>query len=148
LAEDSGSESASRSWWHFRHGADIGVAGRGDSAPASFEQAAIALTAVVTDPARVACTHSLTIDCEAPELELLFAEWLNALIYEMAVRRMLFGRFVVRIDGTRLHAQAWGEPLDRTRHEPAVEVKGATYTELAVEQEASGQWIAKCVVDV
>ena len=32
----------------------------------------------------------------------LFVEWLNAVIYEMAVRSMLFGRFEVKIAGTRL----------------------------------------------
>ena len=40
------------------------------------------------------------MNCEAPDLELLFVEWLNAIIYEMAVRKMLFGRFSVRIEGT------------------------------------------------
>jgi len=34
------------------------------------------------------------------------------------------------------------------RHQPTVEVKGATYTELKVAQDALGQWVAQCVVDV
>ena len=79
--------------------------------------------------------------------ELLLAEWLNALVLQMATRRMLFGRFAVRIDGTRLAAQAWGEPLDRERHQPAVEVKGATYTTLRVARHGEG-WVAQTVVDV
>lgn len=37
------------------------------------------------------------LTCEAPDLELLFVEWLNAIIYEMAVRNMLFGRFLVEL---------------------------------------------------
>jgi SHS2 domain-containing protein len=66
----------------------------------------------------------------------------------MAVRHMLFSRFEVRLDGTRLHARAWGEAVDMARHQPAVEVKGATYTELRVFQDAQGLWHAQCVVDV
>jgi SHS2 domain-containing protein len=41
-----------------------------------------------------------------------------------------------------------GEPVDVARHTPAVEVKGATLTELAVRQEADGTWVAQCVLDV
>jgi tRNA nucleotidyltransferase (CCA-adding enzyme) len=78
----------------------------------------------------------------------LFAEWLNAVIYEMAVRRMLFSRFTVRIDGTRLDATLWGEPVDVARHAPACEPKGATYTALRVAEEPDGSWSAACIVDV
>ena len=80
--------------------------------------------------------------------ELLLVDWLNALVYEMATRRMLFSRFVVRLNGHTLHATAWGEPVEVARHQPAVEVKGATYTELAVKQDEEGRWIAQCDVDV
>jgi len=47
-----------------------------------------------------------------------------------------------------LRATAWGEPIDAARHHVAVEVKGATYTELAVKHRDDGQWVAQCVVDV
>ena len=33
-------------------------------------------------------------------------------------------------------------------HKPAVEVKGATFTELAVRQDPDGRWRAQCIVDV
>jgi tRNA nucleotidyltransferase (CCA-adding enzyme) len=79
---------------------------------------------------------------------LLFVEWLNAIIYEMAVRQMLFGRFVVQIEGTRLQGVLWGEPVDVARHAPACEPKGATYTALRVAQEQDGTWSAGCIVDV
>jgi SHS2 domain-containing protein len=54
----------------------------------------------------------------------------------------------VTIEGSRLRATAWGEAVDRIRHEPAVEVKGATHTALRVERQADGHWLAQCVVDV
>jgi SHS2 domain-containing protein len=133
-------------WEHFPHAADIGVRGFGPTAAAAFEQAALALTAVVTH-AEVAAKEKVEVKCEAPDLELLFVEWLNAIIYEMAVRNMLFSRFAVRIDGARLHGTLWGEPVDVARHQPACEPKGATYTALTV-AEADGVWSAACVVDV
>jgi len=134
-------------WEHFEHGADIGVRGIGTTKAAAFEQAALALTAVITDPQRVAAFEAVDIHCEAPDDELLLADWLNALVYEMAVRRMLFGRFHVELDGTRLNAQAAGEPTSVQRHHPAVEVKGATYTALRVAP-VEGGWLAQTVVDV
>ena len=134
-------------WEHYEHGADIGVRGLAGTKAGAFEQAALALTAVITEPQSVAASVTVQIRCEAPDDELLLADWLNALIYEMAVRRMLFGRFHVELDGTRLTAQAMGEPASVARHHPAVEVKGATYTTLRVAP-VEGGWLAQTVVDV
>jgi len=134
-------------WELFPHQADIGVRGYGATQAEAFEQAALALTAVIADPAEVSSVESVRISCEAPDAELLLADWLNRLVYEMATRNMLFGRFEVKLQGDRLDAQAWGEPIDAARHRPAVEVKGATYTELKV-REQDGGWLAQCVVDV
>jgi len=134
-------------WEHFAHGADIGVRGRGASKAEAFAQGALALTAVVAEPGAVEPREAVSIECEAPDDELLFAEWLNALIYEMSTRRMLFSRFELEFAGTRLSARALGEPVDAARHQPAVEVKGATYTMLRVAREDGG-WVAQTVVDV
>ena len=134
-------------WSHFEHDADIGVVGEGDTLEEAFEQAALALTAVVTDAAVEPRQH-VAIRCDAPDPELLFVDWLNALVYEMATRRMLFGAFDVTIVGTHLDAIVGGEPIDRARHQPAVEIKGATLTALAVSRTGAGQWQAQCVIDV
>lgn len=147
--KDAGS-AATAHWEHFDHDADIGVLGYGPSLAAAFEQAALALTAVITSEA-VAADTPVAITCEAPDAETLFVDWLNALVFEMATRGMLFSRFEVHIDdndGWHLEATAHGEPVDRGRHGPAVEVKGATYTALSVERRDDGTWQAGCVLDV
>ncbi len=135
-------------WEHFPHQADIGVRGFGPTPEAAFEQAALAMSAVVTDPARVAPLDAVEIWCEAPDLELLLADWLNRLIFEMATRNMLFSRFEVRLKENHLRATAWGEKVNAAKHQPTVEIKGATYTELKVSQNDDGLWQAQCVVDV
>jgi tRNA nucleotidyltransferase (CCA-adding enzyme) len=111
------------SWEHFSHDADIGLVGIGPT------------------------VTPVELVCRAPSDELLLVEWLNALIYEMAVRSMLFGDFIVEIRDGDLHATARGERVDLERHEPAVEIKGATMTALRVGLVARG-WRAQCVVDV
>ena len=134
-------------WEHFPHDADIGVRGVGTTVAEAFEQAGLALTAIVTHAA-VEPTVPVEVSCEAADLELLFVDWLNAIIYEMAIRNMLFARFAVTIEGSRLQATLWGERVDVARHTPACEPKGATYTALRVARDTRGLWSAGCVVDV
>jgi tRNA nucleotidyltransferase (CCA-adding enzyme) len=140
--------TASARWEHFPHQADVGVRGFGPTLAVAFEQAALALTAIVCEPVTVAMRERVALAAEGADDELLLAAWLNAVIYEMATRRMLFGRYQVAIDGRKLMADAWGEAVDVARHQPAVEPKGATFTALRVAQADDGGWLAQCVVDV
>jgi tRNA nucleotidyltransferase (CCA-adding enzyme) len=139
-------------WETFEHGADIGVRGFGPTREAAFEQAALALTGVVTEPERVRPAERVELACEAPDDELLLYAWLNAVVYEMATRGMLFGSYDVLVHrrghALRLTGRGYGERVDAERHAPAVEVKGATLTQLEVAREEHGGWRAQCVVDV
>jgi SHS2 domain-containing protein len=135
-------------WALFAHDADVGVRGSGPTREAAFEQGAIALIHAMGASGGVAPRQVVSIACEAPNDEILFVDWLNALIFEMATRSMLFSRFRVVIEEGRLRAEAWGEPIDPARHEVAVEAKGATFTALQVGPQADGSWVAQCVVDV
>ena len=122
--------------------------GIGPQLSEAFAQAGLALTAVITDPDSVAPAQSLPIECHASDDEYLFYEWLNQIIYLMATEHMLFSRFEVKLDDHRLEATLWGEPLDREKHQPVVEIKGATLTELRVRHQTDGSWLAQTIVDV
>lgn len=135
-------------WSHFPHSADIGVRGTGPTLAVAFEQVACALFAIITDIAHIRPTIKLEIVCRAPDEKLLLVDWLNALIYEANIRNMVLGKFSVTIRNLELRGEAWGEAIDVARHEPAVEIKGATLTALQVERIADGTWVAQCVVDV
>jgi len=135
-------------WEHFQHIADVGIRGIGRTINEAFAEGAYALTAVILDPDTVRLDTCVQVHCEADDLDLLFADWLNSLIYEMDVRKMVFGRFEVEIDGARLFGRAWGEPFEADCHAIAVGVKAATYMELAVYQGNDSLWVAQCVVDV
>ena len=135
-------------WQHFPHDADVGIRGYGEPLEEAFANAALAMTAAVTDPNSVRALEAIEVACEAPDHELLLYEWLNALVYEMATRHLLFCRFELQVEDHRLRATAWGEPVDVARHAPAAEVKGATLTALRVRRVEAGGWLAQCVVDV
>lgn len=134
-------------WEHYEHGADVGVRGLGDTKAEAFAQAALAMTAAVTDLAAVRPLEPVELHCTAPDDDLLLVEWLNALIDEMATRRMLFSKYDVRADDGTISAQAWGEGVDRERHHPALEVKRATLATLRVTRHADG-WLAQTVIDL
>jgi SHS2 domain-containing protein len=148
--EISGPEPGlSRGYWeHFPHEADVGIRGVGPTKSDAFVQAARALTAVIADLETIRPVESVAITCAAPNDELLLVDWLNALVYEMATRKMLFSSFAVKMESDGLHGRARGEPVDVARHKPVVEVKGATLAELRVDRNAEGQWLAQCIVDV
>ncbi|HLT37113.1 MAG TPA: archease [Enhygromyxa sp.] len=136
-------------WEHFEHGADVGVRGIGATPAAAFEQIALAMTAIVTDLHVLEVLDQFaTIELEATSLDELLFDWLDALVFEMSTRAVLFARFEVEIQDHRLRARMWGAPVDRVRHEPAVEIKGPTYTQLRVAPDQAGGWLAQCVVDV
>jgi SHS2 domain-containing protein len=141
-------DPAIEAWEHFHHGADIGIRGNGGNMLAAFAQAALALTAVVTQPGQVRPRVSSEIRCTGVDDELLFIEWINSLSCEMATRDMLFSRFELALDGPDLCATAWGERVDAGRHQPAAGPKGATLSELQVRQCRDGHWLAQCVVDM
>lgn len=131
----------------FEHEADIGIRGFGNSIKEAFENAAVALYSVMVNIDAVNPREKRTLTVSAPDRELLLVEWLNALLAISDIEHMIFSKFDVMLSGTTLTGVAWGETLDRDRHEPHVEVKGATYYLLSV-REQDGKYIAQCVVDV
>ena len=135
-------------WEHFEHGADIGIRGIAPTLEQAFEQAAVAMTAVITYPEQVSVSKAVSIHCQALNHELLLLDWINELVYEMAVQGLLFKRYQVAIHEGKLSATAFGEAVDRQKHQPAVEIKGATFTELRVYQQPDESWVAQCIVDV
>ena len=131
----------------FEHEADIGVRGFGSTMEEAFENVAVALYSVMVNITRISPAETRTVSVNAPDHELLLVEWLNALLSISDVERMVFRKFEVKMNGVELSGTAWGEKLDQDRHEPKVEVKGATYHMLSVTKQ-NERYVAQCVVDV
>jgi SHS2 domain-containing protein len=131
---------------YFEHGADIGVIGRGASLEEAFVQAAVAMFAIMVEPASLKETLTIEVEFDEDDIELALVRWLNALLALAREHRAVFGRFELLREGTHWHGRAYGEPW-REAHPRGTEVKGATLTALSVRQDADG-WQARCVVDV
>jgi SHS2 domain-containing protein len=142
-----------KNWELFSHKADMGIRGKGLTFEEAFEQAGLALTGVLMDPNQIKHEILVHLSCSAAKMDILFYDWINELIYEMARSHLIFGRFDVKIKQEQsgqltLEGDAWGETIDIQRHKIAVEVKGATFTELKAEKCPNGEYLVQCIVDV
>jgi SHS2 domain-containing protein len=132
----------------FEHTADLGLRVRASDLDTLFAEAGVALfCALVDDLAAVAPKESQEIHLEGDDRAFLLFDWLNELLFRFETKHLLFCRFEVRVTDHGLEGAAWGEPLDRTRHELAHEVKAITYHGLRVDKEGDG-WVAEIIVDI
>jgi SHS2 domain-containing protein len=132
----------------FEHTADLGLRIRAADLEALFVEAAQALfETIVPDLATVQPRQKLEIRVNQEEKEFLLFDWLRELLFHFDSEHLLLGRFEVRICNGNLAGTAWGERLDRARHELEHEVKAITYHGLRVEKTAEG-WLAEVIVDI
>lgn len=136
------------SYEYFEHQADIGIRGKGKTLLEAFEQAALAMFEIMVETEDVKHTDPQIIEVQGNNLEELFLDWLSELLYLKDVEGKMFSRFEIdSIDKNKLVAKVYGEPIDPFRHKLKLEVKAATWTQLAVIKN-SDNWIAQCLVDV
>jgi SHS2 domain-containing protein len=132
----------------FEHTADLGLRVRAAHLGTLFAEAARALfAALVEDLGTVVASQRVEVRLPPDDREYLLFDWLKALLYHFDADHLLLSRFEVHLGDDGLTGAAWGEPLDRTRHELAHEVKAITYHGLRVEQTADG-WLAEVIVDI
>lgn len=131
---------------YFDHEADIGIEGRGKTLEEAFENAALAMFAIMAHPATVIPEREVRLEFEEADLELALVTWLNQLLGQARLRGLVFCAFELKREGDRWVGAAWGMPWQPGR-DRGTEVKGATLTMLKVESEHGG-WLARCVVDV
>jgi protein archease len=133
------------------HTADVAADLTGRTLEELFASAAQALTDTVTDRAEVhpVITQSVTVEAATPED--LLVDWLNELVYRFEVQNVLVSDAIVTIEESggrwRLGATVAGEIFDPGRHPSRVQVKSATYHNLAVTGQA-GDWRARIVFDI
>jgi SHS2 domain-containing protein len=132
----------------FEHTADLGLRVRAGDLDTLFAEAARALFAVIVDNLdAVRPLQQVEVRLAGTDRDFLLFDWLRELLYRFDAEHLVFGRFEVRVTVDGLTGTAWGEPLDRSRHELAHEVKAITYHGLRVEQTADG-WLAEVIVDI
>jgi len=132
----------------FDHTADLGLRIRAADLNTLFAESALALfSTFVEDLPSVKPRDTLMIAIPGTQLDFLLFDWLRELLYRFDAEHRLFSKFEVFVDEYGLKATAWGEPLDRERHQLGHEVKAITYHELKVVPDGEG-WLAEIIVDI
>ncbi len=128
------------------HTGDVGIRVTAATLPELFETAAGAMYDILVEAPDVATTLQETIELEGETDELLRA-WLGELLYRFSVNEMIFRRFDIQLDGTRLRARVGGAAMDRERHGVRTELKAVTYHGLSVRREGDA-WIGEVIFDI
>ncbi len=132
----------------FDHTADLGLRVRAVDLDTLFVEAAQCLfEAIVEDLNSVKPMRRIDVHLPQDEPAYLLFDWLKELLYHFDSAHLLFGRFEAHVTETGLAGSAWGEPLDRARHNLEHEVKAITYHGLRVEPTPDG-WLAEVIVDI
>ena len=132
----------------FEHTADLGLRIRTPDLDALFAEAAEALfEAIVEDLSTVRPAEKVEITLAGGHRDFLLFHWLKELSFYFDAGNLLLGKFTVHVADTGLTGTAWGEPLDRARHDLEHEVKAITYHGLHIEPTADG-WLAEVIVDI
>ncbi|MCU0595362.1 MAG: archease [Desulfobacterota bacterium] len=130
------------------HTGDLGVRVFGGSLPQLFEQAAQALSSILTDPETIRISETRKFLLEAKTDEELLITWLNELVYLFDTEGLLFKNYnVLSVHDHHLEALAQGESYDEGRHPIKTTVKAATYHQLKIENR-QGVWTAQVIFDL
>jgi len=119
------------------HTADVKIRVHAPTLEALFSETFKALMQVMygTDRARGILRE---IRVESSDIESLLADFLSDVLFVSEVESLVFSDACISIDGLRLTAELTGEPFDPLRHSGGSEVKGISYSGLAIMHEANG----------
>jgi SHS2 domain-containing protein len=115
------------------HTADVGIRVFGSSPEELFEGAALGMFSLITDLGKVKPVGEIEIRVAGEDLPLLMVRWLSELLVIHETQNILLGKFAVRFEGRTLDGRAWGERIDKGRHELKLAIKAVTYHRLSVD---------------
>ena len=123
----------------FEHTADVGIVAHGTGLPALFANAAQGMFSLMADLSGVEEREQRSIEVEARDREGLLVSWLTELLYYLDAEEMLFRRFEIdELSETKLRGRAFGERIDRDRHDLRLGVKAVTRHMLEIAPEDGG----------
>ena len=131
--------------------ADMGVIAEGETLEEVFRESARALTNLMVDIDTVEKKIERKITVKSEDLYSLLYDFLTEILIIRDSEGVILSDFDVKIekeeDGYRLECIAYGEELDREKHNPKEEVKAITYHKMEIE-ERDGKYTIKYIVDI
>ena len=137
-----------RGYRFFEHTADFGLEIFGDDAPMLFQEAANALSDLITSPVATVHGRQRTVKVSGQDRADLMVNWLRELLYLWNGESQLVRRVeVVNLDETELQATVTCEDYDPDQHEIRNEIKAVTYHQIEAGPFENG-WRARVIFDI
>ena len=136
------------SFREIEHTADLGIEITAGSLAGLFSTAGEALFALIADTKKVEAREAIAVAASGEGPEELLHAWLRELLAQFNLTGFIAGHCEVeKITRERVEGIVTGEKLDLKRHRFYTEIKGVTYHDFKVWQEA-GAWHARVIFDV
>lgn len=131
--------------------ADVAFEASGKTIEELFESAGLAvINSMIGNLMQIEQKVVKSFEVEAEDVEMLLFNFLQEIIFYKDAEQLLFNKFDLDIgqnDKWHLSAKAYGEEIDREKHELLVDVKAVALHKFKVEETAQG-WKAMVIVDV
>lgn len=128
------------------HTADIKFQAYGKTLNEVFENAVLAIAEYISRGKKIKAAKGKVIKVSGNDLESLFYNFLDELIYLIDAENFLAVKAKVTIKGYNLKAELFG---DNTKNYKELDhIKAATYAEMHIKKLPDENWEAQCVLDV
>ncbi|WP_421077563.1 archease [Methanothermococcus sp. Ax23] len=143
---------------YFETMADMGVIARGKTLEEAFEESAKALSNLMVNIGTVEKRIKREIEISSEDLYSLLYDFLTELLIILDSEYLIFSDFDIKIHKKNrteneneeeyiLKCVAYGEELDKEKHEPKEEVKAITYHKMEIKKE-NDEYVIKYIVDL
>ncbi len=127
------------------HTADIKFQAYGKTLSEVFENSVLAVKEYISRGEKIKSTKGKIIEVSGTDLESLFYNFLDELIYLLDAENFIATKAKITIRGYNLHAELYGD--NASNYKDLDHIKAATYAEMYIKKTPKG-WIAQAVLDV
>jgi SHS2 domain-containing protein len=126
---------------------DVGLRIRGKSIEELFENAAVGMVSLITDPSKIKETEQREISLKVDNYESALVQWLNELVFLFDAYGFTGRVFCVSFQGETFRATVSGGIFDPGRDGQKLLLKAATYHNLSV-RKTDSLWEATVIFDI
>lgn len=133
----AGDDSLKNGYEFLDHTADVQIHAWGGDLKESFENAAVAMTAYITDISKIDITKKEVIQVEADDLKGLLYRYLDEILYLFNAEPYLLSKRVRILEfktgpDFSIKAECYGESFSLEKHAQGTEIKAITYSAMRI----------------
>lgn len=139
----AGQDSRPDGYEFLDHTADVQIHAWGDNLSHAFENAAIAMTAYITDINKIDISTKEIIEVQADDLNSLLFRYLDEVLFLFNAEPYLLSKrvrildFVTGPNEFKIKAECYGETFSLDKHCQGTEIKAITYSAMKIHDESN-----------